>query len=119
MRRLRPHGCLLLAAPGAASDPNALTHIVAGLRRNLVTSPNSRYTECWHSARLCPRIWLVLRQIKLDSDHYDLCADLNVNGDLTEAAERFMGQAEGDEVRFSLPISRNRSCCHARSSVSG
>jgi hypothetical protein len=50
------------------------------------------------------RVWLVLDKSRADADRYDvLYADLNGNGDLTEAAERFVGKVEGQDVRFLLP----------------
>ncbi len=51
------------------------------------------------------RIWMVLDKSKADVDVYDvLYADLNGNGDLTEAAERFTAKdATSTTTRFSLP----------------
>ena len=50
------------------------------------------------------RIWLVLDKSKPDSERYDvLYADLDGDGDLTDAAERLIGEAEGDSLRFHLP----------------
>jgi hypothetical protein len=50
------------------------------------------------------RIWMVLDRSKPDADLYDvLYADLNANGDLTEPAERLVGQVQGTDVRFRLP----------------
>jgi hypothetical protein len=50
------------------------------------------------------RIWIVLDQSKPGAALYDvLYVDLNANGDLTEQTERFVGNAEGNDIRFRLP----------------
>jgi hypothetical protein len=47
---------------------------------------------------------MILDRSKPDAESYDvLYADLNANGDLTEPAERFVGQVERNNVRFRLP----------------
>ncbi len=50
------------------------------------------------------RIWMVLDHSKRDADSYDiLYVDLNANGDLSEPAERLVGQVERSDIRFHLP----------------
>src|SRR5262245_59355344 len=50
------------------------------------------------------RVWMVLDRSRPDAAPYDvLYADLDADGDLTEPAERFVGQVEGNNVRFRLP----------------
>jgi hypothetical protein len=50
------------------------------------------------------RVWMVLDRSRPDAGPYDvLYADLNANGDLTEPAERFVGQVDGNGARFRLP----------------
>jgi hypothetical protein len=51
------------------------------------------------------RVWMVLDKSDADRDVFDLLyADLNGNGDLTDAAERFMDEnATASSSRFSLP----------------
>jgi hypothetical protein len=49
-------------------------------------------------------VWMVLDKSTADALAYDvLYADLNGNGDLTEAAERFVGELDGEDRRFQLP----------------
>ena len=50
------------------------------------------------------RVWMVLDRSDPDSKPYDvLYADLDADGDLTEPAERLVGQIQGNNVRFRLP----------------
>ena len=50
------------------------------------------------------RIWMVLDQSKPTAERYDVIfVDLDADGDLTDPAERVVGQVEGDSVRFHLP----------------
>ena len=49
-------------------------------------------------------VWMVLDRSKPEAEHYDLLyVDLNANGDLSESAERFVGEMQGNDVRFHLP----------------
>src|SRR5688572_13158423 len=49
-------------------------------------------------------IWLVLDKSKADLERYDiLYVDLNANSDISESNERFIGQMNGDSIRFELP----------------
>ena len=50
------------------------------------------------------RTWMVLDHSKPGAELYDLLyVDLNANGDLTEPAERLLGQVKGNDIRFHLP----------------
>ena len=50
------------------------------------------------------RVWMVLDKSKAQADNYDiLYVDLNANGDLTEPAERLVGQVNGSNANFQLP----------------
>jgi hypothetical protein len=50
------------------------------------------------------RVWMVLDKSKVVFDHYDiLYVDLNANGDLTQSANRIVGQLEDNGIRFRLP----------------
>jgi hypothetical protein len=55
-------------------------------------------------------LWLVLDTSKAKGERYDvLYADLNFNGDISEPSERFVGQLDGDSIRFELPDLEDRS----------
>jgi hypothetical protein len=99
--------CGLLAAwtAAAAAEPAALQQIERKAPKEppyLARQPLYGLLVLGPTAQT--RIWLVLDKSKPDGNRHDvLYADLNSNGDPTEAAERFTGQAEGEDLRFRLP----------------
>jgi hypothetical protein len=100
--------CLLLTSLpglGRASDSDVLRNI----DRRIPKEPKYNATRplygllAFGPAAQKPA-WMVLDRSKPDSDRYDLLyVDLNANGDLTESAERVVGESEGNEVRFEMP----------------
>src|SRR5262249_30583540 len=68
------------------------------------TAPRPLYGLLVLGPQARTRIWMVLDKSKPEADRYDvLYADVNGNGDLGEADERFAGHKEGDDLRFRLP----------------
>jgi hypothetical protein len=98
-------GGLLAALSAAAAEPAALQQIERKAPREpRYVARQPLYGLLAFGPAAQTRVWLVLDKSKPDADHYDvLYADLNGNGDLTESAERFVGQTEGGDVRFKLP----------------
>lgn len=96
--------CCLAAALVQAGDPPDLRKI----ERRLSTEPKYRSQPLYGLVVFGPeaksRVWLVLDKSAPAADRYDvLYADLNGNGDLTEAAEKFTAEVAKADVRFTLP----------------
>jgi hypothetical protein len=95
---------ILVAAVGLAADTTDLQKIERRIAKEPAYTGRPLYGLLVFGPEMRTRFWLVLDKTKPDADRYDvLYADLNGNGDLSEAAERFVGEAEGNDVRFHLP----------------
>jgi len=103
---------LCLAAPGEADDTVSspdLKKIDRVIKKEPAYAGQPQYGLLVFGPRARTCVWLVLGKSKPTSERYDLLyADLNSNGDLTEPAERFAGQAEHNDVRFALPDFEDR-----------
>lgn len=103
---------LCLAAAGETGDkvqPPDLEKIDRAIKKEPAYAGQPRYGLLAFGSRAQTRVWLVLGKSKSTADRYDvLYADLNANGDLTEPAERFEGQVEGNDVHFALPDFEDR-----------
>jgi hypothetical protein len=98
---------LCFAAPGVTDGPVSppdLEKIDRAIKKEPAYAGQPRYGLLAFGSRAQTRVWLVLGKSKSNGDRYDvLYADLNANGDLTEPAERFEGEVDGNDVRFTLP----------------
>jgi hypothetical protein len=98
--------CVLLSAilSLAADGPDLVQIDRKAPKQPSYTSKRPLYGLVVFGPNAQARVWMVLDRSKADAETYDvLYADLDANGDLTEPAERFVGQVEGNNVRFRLP----------------
>ena len=95
---------LIMSVISRGADNALLQNIDRRIQKEPITSPSGRSTVCWCSDLRQKRIWMVLDQSKPTAERYDVIyVDLDADGDLTDPAERVVGQTEGDSVRFHLP----------------
>jgi hypothetical protein len=95
-----------IAIPLQAADPVDLSKVERKIAKEPeYTSKAPLYGLVVFGPRADTQVWMVLDQAKADADVYDvLYADLNGNGDLTEAGERFTTENKnGSNSHFTLP----------------
>jgi hypothetical protein len=98
--------CILLTAGDSrATDIPDLQHVDRGIRKEPAhVAERPLYGLLVFGPQAQQRIWMVLDRSKPEVERYDLLyVDLNANGDLTEPAERLVGELQGNDVRFGLP----------------
>src|SRR5688572_29588538 len=96
---------ILAASLAQTADKSDLERIERRIKKEpSYTTARPLYGLLALGPRARSTIWLVLDKSKADAERYDiLYVDLNSNGDISESNERFIGQMNGDSIRFELP----------------
>jgi hypothetical protein len=114
--------CACIAAtPDKPAEPPDLQKIERKIAKEpAYTSEQPLYGLLTFGPKASLHVWLVLDKSDAAAEQYDvLYADLNANGDLTEANEKYV--LKGEDVRFRLPDFEDSAndCVHTEFVVRG